>query len=253
MGRTQGDRIYYLATPPSYFPIIIKLLHDHRLLTGNSRIIVEKPFGSDLQSALALQQDISKYLDSDQVYLMDHYLGKEGVQNLLTIRFENTIFEPLWNNEYIDHVQITMSEDIGIGSRAQFWEETGLLRDIVQNHFMQILALLTMEQPATLNAVDVHAEKIRVLNAIRPFPLADLDKYIIRGQYVEGEINGTEVPGYKQEVGVPPNSSVETYIAAKLFIDNARWKGVPFYLRAGKRLSKQTTEIVITFKKSRLR
>lgn len=250
---TQGNRIYYLATQPSYFPAIIKKLHEHHLIYDSSssderwsRIIVEKPFGTDLDSAIDLQKEISKYLDENQVYRMDHYLGKEGIQNLLTMRFESAFFEPLWNCDHIDNVQITLSEDIGIGTRAHFWEETGSLRDVFQNHLMQLLAIIAMEPPTTLNAAKIHEEKIKVLNSIRPFPR--MNKFVIRGQYGPGKIRGLNVPGYKQEQGVSEDSSAETFIAAKMFIDNDRWKGVPFYIRGGKRLPKQTTEVAITFK-----
>ena len=252
---TQGNRIYYLATPASQFSIIIKKLSEHQLIYDSneanqtwSKVMIEKPFGSDLESAIHLQQDISQYLDENQIYLMDHYLGKEGVQNLLTLRFENTVFEPLWNNQCIDNIQITLSEEIGIGSRAHFWEETGSLRDVLQNHVMQLLALIAMEPPTSLKASHIHTEKIKVLNAIRPFSLKEIDHQMIRAQYGSGVINGISVPGYKQEKGVSAHSSAETFIATTLFIDNARWQGIPFYIRVGKRLPKQLTEIVINFK-----
>jgi glucose-6-phosphate 1-dehydrogenase len=252
---TLGNRIYYLATPPSHFPTIIKKLYEHQLVYGSSctlnnwsRVIIEKPFGNDLDSAINLLTDISKYLDEDQVYLMDHYLGKEGVQYLLNLRFENASFEPFWNNKFIDNIQITLSEDIGIGTRSQLWEETGSLRDIFQNHLIQLLAIIAMEPPASLEKAPIYEEKIKVLNAIRPFPLDQIDSYVIRGQYGPGEINGISVPGYKQEKGVSASSEVETFVAAKIFIDNPRWEKIPFYIRGGKRLPKQTTEIVIIFK-----
>ncbi len=252
---TQGNRIFYLATSPSHFSTIIKKLDEHKLIyhfDNNqkqwSRVIIEKPFGTDLSSAINLQKEISIYLDENQVYLMDHYLGKEGVQNLFTLRFENALFEPLWNKEFIDHIQITLSEEIGIGTRAQFCEETGALRDVFQNHLLQLLAIIAMEPPLSLSSAHIHEEKIKVLNAIRPFSLNEIDNDIVRGQYSSGEINGKKVLGYKQENGVPENSSAETFVAVQLFIDNTRWKGVPFYIRGGKRLPKQTTEIVITFK-----
>lgn len=252
---TQGNRIYYLATPSSHFSTIIKKLHENHLIYDSkssdrkwSKVIIEKPFGNDLDSAMDLQKDISKYLNESQVYLMDHYLGKEGVQNLLTLRFENALFEPLWNNKHIDNIQITLSEDIGIGSRASFWEETGSLRDVFQNHLMQLLAIIAMEPPANFDAFHIHKEKIKVLNAIRPFPLNELDSHVIRGQYGPGEINGKSVLGYKQENGVLESSTAETFIAAKILIDNSRWEEIPFYIRSGKRLPKQTTEIVVTFK-----
>lgn len=250
---TNGNRIYYLATAPCHFATIIKKLYEHHLIVNCDsqqwfRIVIEKPFGTDLDSAINLKEEIAKYVDEDQVYIMDHYLGKEGVKNLFSLRFENSLFEPLWNNKHIDHVQITLSENIGIGSRAQFCDETGTLRDIFQNHLMQLLALIAMELPQSLDSYDIHREKIKVLNAICPFPLDEIDNYVIRGQYDAGHINGVHVPAYKQENGIPENSTTETFVAAKIFIDNDRWKGIPFYIRGGKRLPRQTTEIVITFK-----
>lgn len=256
---TKGNRIYYLATPPSSFSPIIKKLYEHNLLYDAkgekdkwSRVIIEKPFGSDLDSAIRLEKEVFHYLHPSQVYLMDHYLGKEGVQNILTLRFENAIFEPLWNNKSIDHVQITLGEDIGIGSRAQFWEETGALRDLLQNHLMQLIATIAMEPPGSLETSHIHEEKIKVLQAIRPFSLEEIEKNVVRAQYGPGVVKGVVVPGYKQEMGVSAHSYAETYIAAKIFIDNDRWEGVPFYIRGGKRLAKQTTEIAIHFKNSNL-
>lgn len=247
---TQGNRIFYLSTPPSYFSTIIQKLAEHKLVYSQddkawSRVIIEKPFGNDLKSAIELQDQITKSLDESQVYRMDHYLGKEGVQNIFTLRFESGLFEPMWNNQYIENVQITMSEEIGIGTRARLWEETGALRDFFQNHLMQLLAIVAMEPSATLEAKDIHSEKIAVLNQIRPL---NLESSIVRGQYGPGQIKGKEALGYIQEKGVPESSTAATYVAAKLFIDNPRWEGVPFYIRGGKRLPKQTTEIVINFK-----
>ncbi len=253
---TQGNRIYYLATQPSYFPTIIEKLHAHHLIYDVnqekdkwSRVMIEKPFGSDLQSAIQLQAQLSKHLDESQIYRLDHYLGKEGVQNLIALRFQNALFEPLWNHQFIDHVQITLGEEIGIGSRANFWEETGALRDVFQNHLMQLLALVAMEPPQDFHFASMQEERIKVLNAIRAFPLAEIDNHVIRGQYGQGVVQSVVVPGYKQEKGVSSQSTAETFIAAKLFIDNPRWEGVPFYIRGGKRLAKQTTEIAIIFKK----
>jgi glucose-6-phosphate 1-dehydrogenase len=252
---TQGNRIFYLATPPSSFSKIVEKLHHHRMIydvkTSKekwSKVMLEKPFGHDLDSAIQLQTQIAKYLDESQIYRMDHYLGKVGVQNLYTLRFENIFFKPIWNNRYIDNVQITISEQIGIGSRARFWEETGLLRDIFQNHLLQLLSLVAMEPPQSSHPKDIHREKINLLHAIRPFPSKEVDKYVIRGQYGAGKIDGADVPGYRQEKDVPENSIVETFVAAKMFIDNERWEGVPFYVRSGKRLAAQTTEIIVTFK-----
>ncbi len=252
---TQGNRLFYLATQPSAFATIIEKLHAHDLIYDPkvktslgkwSRVIIEKPFGHDLESAVELQGQIAKYLDESQIYRIDHYLGKAGVQNLYTLRFENVFFEPIWNNRYIDHVQITMSEQIGIGSRSKFWEETGLLRDIFQNHLLQLLSLLAMERPQSLQ--EIHKEKIKLLKAIRPF--SDLEHTVVRGQYGAGEIDNHAVPGYREEKGIPAHSLVETFVAAKIFIDNERWKGVPFYVRSGKRLASQITEIVVTFKEN---
>lgn len=250
---TKGNRVHYLSTQPSYFPLVIEKLKQHRLIQppGSdkwTRVIVEKPFGRDLQSAVALQNHITKYLDESQVYRIDHYLGKETVQNLFVFRFGNPIFENIWNNHHIDNVQLSVSEEIGIGTRGRFWEEAGMLRDIVQNHMMQLLSLVAMEPPANLKATSIHDEKVKVLEAIRPLPLSQINQAAIRGQYGEGYINGIAVPAYRDEENVSPGSIVETYTALELFIDNWRWAGVPFYLRAGKRLPKRVTEIAITFK-----
>lgn len=254
---TQGNRLYFLATQGSQFTEIVQNLHAHNLIYKPknkvhwSKVLIEKPFGHDLESAEALQNHISKYLDESQVYRLDHYLGKEGVQNLFSFRFENGLFEPLWNKDHIESVQITISEEIGIGSRAHFWEETGLLRDIFQNHLMQLLCLVAMEPPASLQQDHIHAEKIKLLQKVRPFPPgAALEETVIRGQYGPGLIKGTNVLSYREEKDVPKTSLVETFAAAKIFIDNERWQGVPFYVRAGKRLPKQTVEIAIAFKNS---
>jgi glucose-6-phosphate 1-dehydrogenase len=252
---TQGNRIFYLATHSNSFAPIIEKLSEHGLIYDGSeekwsRVILEKPFGHDLDSAIELQREISKHLDESQIYRIDHYLGKAAVQNLLAFRFKNTVFEPLWNKQHIDHVQITISEEIGIGTRAHFWEETGLLRDIFQNHMMQLLSIVAMEPPTPQSAEAVHAEKIKLLKAVRPFPAKTIDCHVVRGQYGPGESKGQTVAGYRQEKGVPEDSNVETFAAAKLFIDNPRWRGVPFYLRSGKRLDAQMAEIVICFKNS---
>lgn len=251
---TKGNRVFYLSTQPSYFPDVIQRLSLHGLIYPIedtqywSRVIIEKPFGHDLKSAVELQGIITRYLNENQIYRIDHYLGKETVQNILVLRFANAVFESVWNNNYIDHVQITAAEDIGIGTRGRFWEEAGMLRDIVQNHMMQLLSLMAMEPPNSLKADAIRNEKVKVLESIRPFPLTHMDSYAIRGQYGPGVVNGEAVKGYSQEDNVSPESQVETYVALKLFIDNWRWAGVPFYLRAGKRLAKRATEIAITFK-----
>lgn len=254
---TKGNRVFYLSTQPSFFPLIVKKLSQHKLIYHPdhvrekwSRIVIEKPFGSDLQSAQQLQAELSQYLDENQIYRIDHYLGKETVQNLLVFRFANPIFEAIWNNHHIDNVQITVAEDIGIGTRGRFWEEAGMLRDIVQNHMMQLLSLVAMEPPTNLRADSIRDEKVKVLEAIRPISYETVEKVAIRGQYGPGFINGEPVKGYREEENVAPHSIVETYVALQLFIDNWRWDGVPFYLRAGKRLPKRATEITITFKRA---
>lgn len=252
---TRGNRIFYLSVPPKYFPIIIEKLHQHGLIynvgekeTRFSRVIIEKPFGHDEKSAEELQLNIQKYLHESQIYRIDHYLGKETVQNLLVFRFANSIFESIWNYKHIDHVQITVAEDLGIGTRGNFFEEEGLLRDIVQNHMMQLLSLVAMEPPINLSASAVRDEKVKVLQSIRPLTDADFEQNVIRGQYGKGYINGDSVCGYRAEQNVNPDSNIETYVALRLFVDNWRWGGVPFYLRGGKRLPKRATEIAITFK-----
>ncbi len=251
---TKGNRIFYLSTQPSFFPLIIQKLSQHGLIYSPtdhskwSKVIIEKPFGHDLASAQDLQRLISQYLDESQIYRIDHYLGKETVQNLLVFRFCNPIFESIWNNHHIDHVQITVSEEIGIGTRGHFFEEAGMLRDIVQNHMMQLLSIVAMEPPAHLTAPAIHSEKVKVMESIRPIPQEQCREFAVRGQYGEGFINGTPVCAYRQEANVPPDSNVETYVALELAIDSWRWAGVPFYLRAGKRLPKRSTEIAIVFK-----
>lgn len=254
---TKGNRVFYLSTQPSFFPLIIEKLHAHNLLYDVnktkdkwSRVIIEKPFGHDLDSAMQLQKNISQFLDESQIFRIDHYLGKETVQNLLVFRFTNPIFESIWNNHHIDNIQLTVSEQIGIGSRGRFWEEAGMLRDIVQNHMMQLLSLVAMEPPVSLKAEAIHDEKVKVVQSIRHFPVDDLENFAVRGQYGPGYVDGQTVAGYREEDDVPPNSYVETYVALRLYIDNWRWAGVPFFLRAGKRLPKRCTEIAITFKEA---
>lgn len=252
---TKGNRVFYLATPSSDFPVIIEQLHKHQLIYPVndsrgpwSRVIIEKPFGEDLTSAFTLQQHIGQYLAEEQIYRIDHYLGKETVQNLMVFRFSNPLFESVWNNRYIDHVQITVSEELGIGSRGRLWEEAGMLRDIVQNHMMQLLSIVAMDPPGNLSSHAIHDEKVKVLESIRQILSDDMEASAVRGQYGPGFINGTAVCGYRQEANVSPTSSVETYTALELYIDNWRWSGVPFYLRAGKRLPKRVTEIALIFK-----
>lgn len=246
---TKGNRIFYLSTQPSFFPLICQklkhagLLYDHESEKW-SRVIIEKPFGHDLSSAKALQKELLQFLDEKQIFRIDHYLGKETVQNLLVFRFANAIFESLWNRKHIDHVQITVAEDIGIGTRGKFFEEAGILRDILQNHMMQLLSLVAMEPPKTMEADSVRDEKVKVLKSIRKLDFS----HVVRGQYGSGYVDGESVIGYREEQNVSPASSIETYVAMKLLIDNKRWKGVPFYLRCGKRLPKRATEIAVTFK-----
>ncbi|MCF7853120.1 MAG: glucose-6-phosphate dehydrogenase, partial [Simkaniaceae bacterium] len=238
---TKGNRVFYLSTQPSYFPEIVQKLHKNGHIYDYekeqekwSRIIIEKPFGHDLDSAKALQAELTKYLSEEQIYRIDHYLGKETVQNLLVFRFGNALFENLWNNRYIDHIQITVAEDIGIGTRGNFYEESGLLRDIVQNHMMQLLSLVAMEPPVNLSSNAVRDEKVKVLQAIAPFNDTTFESHAVRGQYGKGVIVGKEVKGYREEDKVNPNSQMETYVALKLFVNNWRWDGVPFYLRGAK-------------------
>lgn len=252
---TKGNRVYYLSTQPSFFPTVVEKLHTHSLIYPTdqikdkwSRVVIEKPFGEDTTSALKLQKELVQHLDESQIYRIDHYLGKETVQNILIFRFGNSIFESLWNNKHVDNIQITVAEEIGIGTRGRFWEEAGMLRDIVQNHVMQLLTLVAMEPPTNMYANAIHNEKVKVLEAIRPFPLDRMEDFAVRGQYGKGLIEEEGVKSYREEDNVDPRSNVETYAALQMFIDNWRWDGVPFYVRAGKRLPKRATEIAITFK-----
>jgi glucose-6-phosphate 1-dehydrogenase len=247
---TEGNRIFYLASSPSLVPAIVERLGEAGMSEeegGYARLVVEKPFGRDLESARELNREIRRYFEEHQIYRIDHYLGKDTVQNILALRFSNGIFEPIWNQHYVDHVQITVAEDIGVGTRGAFYEEAGALRDIVQNHVMQILCLTAKEPPVTFDAESVREEKVKVLKAVRPIPEDEVDLFAVRGQYARGWIFGEEVPGYREEKDVAPDSTTETYVALKLFVDNWRWAGVPFYIRAGKRLPKKATEIAIQF------
>ena len=253
---TKGNRVFYLSTQPRYFTTICEKLHTSELIYDTksvkdkwSRIIIEKPFGNSLQSAHDLQNELLQFLSEEQIYRIDHYLGKETVQNLMVFRFANSLFESLWNNRYIDHVQITVAEEIGIGRRGAFFEEAGLLRDIVQNHMMQLLSLVAMEPPVGLDANAIRDEKVKVLRALRPFSKEDFKTSIVRGQYDKGFVGGEPVKGYREEDNVDPKSNIETYLALRLFIDNWRWHDVPFYLRGGKRLPKRASEIAIQFKR----
>ncbi len=252
---TCGNRLFYLATPPSFFPVIVQHLGTAGLSRpvepGKTwtRVIIEKPFGRDLESARELNRVVTSVLGEDQVYRIDHYLGKETVQNLLVFRFANGIFEPIWNRRYIDHVQIAVAEDLGVENRGSYYEEAGLLRDMIQNHVLQLLSLVAMEPPATFEASAVRDEKAKLMRSIRPIPAGRVGELAVRGQYAEGFVAGQKVPGYRAEPGVAPNSTTETFAALKLYIDNWRWADVPFYLRSGKRLAKRVSEISVLFRR----
>ncbi|HLI51746.1 MAG TPA: glucose-6-phosphate dehydrogenase [Thermomicrobiaceae bacterium] len=250
---TAGNRIYYLATPPTEYEIIADNLGRVDLNRTNSadawaRIIVEKPFGRDLDSAVELNDHLRGIFHEDQIYRIDHYLGKETVQNMMAFRFANGIFEPIWNRNYIDNVQITVAESIGLEGRGGYYDQAGALRDIVQNHIMQLMSVTAMEPPIAFEANAVRDEKVKVLRAIPPVKPDDVSHTTIRGQYGPGWIAGQEVAGYRQEKNVAPNSVTETYVALKLSVENWRWAGVPFYLRSGKRMPRRVTEIAIEFK-----
>jgi len=250
-----GNHLYHLAVPPSaYAPIIHELgqgghVRPHGAGGRWSRIIIEKPFGRDLESCRNLNRVLHSVFSEDEVYRIDHYLGKETVQNILVFRFANGIFEPVWNRRYVDHVQITVAESIGIGERGRYYEESGALRDMVQNHMLQLLSLVTMEAPIAFNERWVRDEKVKVLEAIRPLSTEDVRRYTVRGQYGRGIVNGTPARAYREEENVSPDSTTETYVGLKMFIDAWRWGDVPFYLRTGKRMRKRSTEIAIQFKK----
>jgi glucose-6-phosphate 1-dehydrogenase len=246
---TNGNRLFYLATPPLAYGPIIDMLREHRLTEDvNARVVIEKPFGRDLASAMELSQKLQKVFTEDEIFRIDHYLGKETVQNILVLRFANGIFEPIWNRQYVDHVQITVAESLGIEERGAYYEQVGALRDIVQNHLLQLLALVGMEPPVSFDAKSVRDEKLKVLRAIRPMAEDDVESNVVRGQYGPGFIEGTPARGYREEDGVDPRSTTETFVAIRGFIDNWRWEGTPFYLRTGKRLPKRTTEIAIQFR-----
>jgi glucose-6-phosphate 1-dehydrogenase len=242
------NRLFYLSTAPAFFPVIVGKLGDHGLSRRGAaevRVVIEKPFGTRLNEALELNRQVLSVLDESQVFRIDHYLGKETVQNMLAFRFANGMFEPIWNRNFIDYVQITAAEDLGIGSRAGYYDASGALRDLVQNHMLQLLTLLCMEPPVTFTADDVRDEKVKVLHAIKPI---DPEHNTVRGRYTAGMGEGKEVPGYLDEEGVPADSQTETYAALRLEVDNWRWAGIPIYMRTGKRLARKITEIAITLK-----
>ncbi len=250
-----GNRLFYLSTPPEVYKDIIEQLGKAGLARPTCadswvRIIIEKPFGRDLASAKELNQIVLNVFEEQQIYRIDHYLGKDTVQNLLVLRFSNGIFEPLWNRNYVDHVQITAAETLGVERRGGFYETTGALRDMIQSHVLQLTSLVAVEPPASFDATAVRNEKLKVLQSIRPFDLGMVAQSVVRGQYAAGQIDGKSVPGYRSEPGVSPASRTETFVAAQVLIDNWRWAGVPFYLRTGKRMAKRTTEIVIQFKRA---
>jgi glucose-6-phosphate 1-dehydrogenase len=249
-----GNRLFYASTPPSVYPDLVMRLGEAGLnrppegTQGWVRIVIEKPFGRDLESSRALNRIVASVFKEDQVYRIDHYLGKETVQNVLVFRWANEIFEPLWNHHHVDHVQITVGETIGIAGRGAYYEEAGALRDMIQNHILQLLCLIAMEPPVTFDAEPVRDEKTKVMRALRPIPPGDVDRFAVRGQYGPGFVGARRVPGYREEPGVSPESITDTYAALELRVDNWRWAGVPFYVRTGKRLATRASEIAVQFR-----
>jgi glucose-6-phosphate 1-dehydrogenase len=245
------NRVFYLSTAPQFFPVIAHRIGEAGLQyieNAETRLVIEKPFGFDLASARELNAELLQVFNESQVFRIDHYLGKETVQNLMAFRFANTLFEPVWNRNFVDHVEITAAEDIGIEGRADYYDHAGALRDLVQNHMLQLLALLTMEPPISFEANRVRDEKVKVLEAIVPPSVEEVSEIAVRAQYGPGVVGGKRVPGYLEEEGIPPDSRTETYAALRLHVSNWRWAGVPFYLRTGKRLARKVTEIAVTLK-----
>ncbi|WP_138417943.1 glucose-6-phosphate dehydrogenase [Aquibacillus sediminis] len=247
---TEGNRIFYLAMAPNFFGTIATNLKEQGLTTtdGWSRLVIEKPFGHDFESAQELNNQIRHAFTEDQIYRIDHYLGKEMVQNIEVIRFANALFEPLWNNQHISNIQITSSEELGVEDRGGYYESSGALRDMFQNHMLQMLALLAMEPPIKLTPDEIRSEKVKVLRALKPINEEDVGEYFVRGQYDRGIVKGEEQISYREAKGVDPESNTETFVSGKLMIDNFRWAGVPFYIRTGKRMKQKSTEIVVQFK-----
>lgn len=248
--KTGGNYIFYLSVPPSMYPRIPACLAAEGLNNsgGWKRLIIEKPFGYDRSSALELNRQLQQHFKEEQIYRIDHYLGKETVQNLLVTRFANGIFEPLWNRNYIHHIEITASEDIGVEKRGGYYDQSGALRDMVQNHLLQLVAHVAMEPPTTADAVSIRNEKLKLFQSMRPIGESEVEKFVVRGQYIAASIQGRQAPGYRQEEGVSKDSTTETYVALKFFIDNWRWADVPFYIRTGKRMPTKVSEIVVYFK-----
>ncbi len=253
--KTNNNYLFYLAVGPVFFESIVTNLGLVGLTNKNSiqnwkRIIIEKPFGNDLESAKSLNKTLLKYFQEEDIFRIDHYLGKETVQNILAFRFANEIFEPLWNRNYIDYIEITGCENLGVGSRANYYDQTGALRDMVQNHLLQLVSIIAMEPPNSFEAKTIRDEKMKIFSTLSPIKKNNIEKNVIRGQYIESKINGNKISGYRNEDKVNLSSKTETFVALKVMIDNWRWSGVPFYIRTGKRMPARVSEVVINFKKS---